>query len=300
MATPRMSCPSGGSFYACNGGSNFVGCCLNDPCTNGCSAGSLVSTSFDPSQFGEIPDQACGVGQSTSFFTCIYASQNNATFWGCCSANPCAAGSCPSSNLVGTVLNSNPALAAPFLMLNSSYATTASSSGTTAFATSTGNATASIVPASSEAQDSSTDVGAIAGGVVAGVVVLTALLLLLIFILRRRRKVATGPNANPHPPVEMRDSSQKGAADPYLSATKSPAFSSWTAGSTARPYSPGPPSYGGPQGYNPDGTYQQDVFAKHVSYELPGEHGQAELPSNERFQHGKPGTGLGIVAEDRQ
>jgi hypothetical protein len=61
MTTPNMSCPSGGTFWACGDGSRFVGCCASEPCSVGCPAGNLKSSSFDASQYGKIPGkQECG------------------------------------------------------------------------------------------------------------------------------------------------------------------------------------------------------------------------------------------------
>ena len=128
MVTPMMSCPSGGSFYACADGSLFVGYCLNNPCADGCSAGSLVLTSFDALRYNQILDQSCGAGKAQASFTCVYARENNSTFWGCCSINPCAAGSCPRNDILGAVLSNNAQEAAVFLSLNSSYTATVSES----------------------------------------------------------------------------------------------------------------------------------------------------------------------------
>ncbi|KAF1982573.1 hypothetical protein K402DRAFT_362713, partial [Aulographum hederae CBS 113979] len=62
---PNITCPDGGSFYACTTGAQFVGCCASNPCTsatNGCSAGLLRKMSFNPEQYGRIPDQQCSAG----------------------------------------------------------------------------------------------------------------------------------------------------------------------------------------------------------------------------------------------
>ncbi|EMF16674.1 uncharacterized protein SEPMUDRAFT_27757, partial [Sphaerulina musiva SO2202] len=69
--TPVMSCPSGGTFYACGDGSKFTGCCGSNPCTVGCPAGWLEPTSFDTSQYGVFADQQCSTGL---FYTCNFTS----------------------------------------------------------------------------------------------------------------------------------------------------------------------------------------------------------------------------------
>jgi hypothetical protein len=219
MATPSMSCPSGGDFYACSSGSMFVGCCLTNPCATGCFQGQLEAASFEASQYGDFSDQQCSAGK---FYTCIYTNENNATFWGCCQSNACSAGSCPSSDLAGAFLSNNPSEAEPYLSLNSSWVATATLSSATssisattsqAVTTSASSMTASSSPANAFATTSasssstttflpssnhSTNIGAIVGGVVGGLAVVGAIILGAIFLLRRRRAASTPPMAEAH------------------------------------------------------------------------------------------------------
>ncbi|EME80997.1 uncharacterized protein MYCFIDRAFT_76937 [Pseudocercospora fijiensis CIRAD86] len=79
MSTPpSMSCPSGGTFYACLNDSKFVGCCASNACgSTGCPAENLYAASFESSQYGQYSDQECDAGQ---FWT---RRDTTPPFWGC-------------------------------------------------------------------------------------------------------------------------------------------------------------------------------------------------------------------------
>ncbi|KAK3071135.1 hypothetical protein LTR53_009178 [Teratosphaeriaceae sp. CCFEE 6253] len=314
MVTPTVSCPSGGSFYACASGSRYVGCCLTNPCDTGCFAGQLVPASFEASQWGQFPDQQCDSG---AFYTCIYASQGNTTFLGCCASNACSAGSCSGDALAGAYLSNNPQEAAPFLSLNSSWLATATVSASLASATlatstasiesgtslysllmsassggssplaspaSTVDSASTIVSASTTATSapilphSTTNVGAIAGGAVGGFAVLAALVVALVWLLRRKKTHPSPPSAaQPEAVAEKYDAGPAlNTTDPYNKHASRSALSS-----PRPPYSPCPPSY------------VSDVDRRHMSYELPGET-QWEMDSGQRFHAYRPDRGLGI------
>jgi hypothetical protein len=101
-------CPSGGDWYACSSGSNFVGCCRIDPCVADCPIGDLEPASFDPAFYGKFPDQQCPKG--SQWYTCADATP---AFMGCCKSNPCESG-CPIGDLTPGFLSSNPADACAF------------------------------------------------------------------------------------------------------------------------------------------------------------------------------------------
>lgn len=198
-----MSCPAGGSFYACADGSNFVGCCGSNPCANGCPAGLLEPAGFDPNQYGQFGDQQCDAGL---FYTCIFDSQSSSTFMGCCKSNACSQKQCPTDDLAGAFLSDNPTKAAPFLALNGTVEIVASSSS--ASTTSTASPTVAGVGASSTTSSSSsatilpssqpqTNVGAIAGGAVGGFAVLMAFILGLLYLRHRQRKANTAAEPQP-------------------------------------------------------------------------------------------------------
>lgn len=165
----------------------------------------------------------------------------------------CAAGSCPSNDLMGGVLNSNSQLAAPFLGLNSSYLATASQSSSSTMMTimtenksvsptssltmvsTSSPTTASIsttmsgvaisttasptpVATATAPQPSSNSTGAIAGGVVGDFAVLAALVLGLIYLLRRNRSSAAAGSQAPSQPVQDRET----ASMPGTQFTHSP------------------------------------------------------------------------------
>ncbi|KAK3112443.1 hypothetical protein LTR53_011280 [Teratosphaeriaceae sp. CCFEE 6253] len=314
MVTPTVSCPSGGLFYACASGSRYVGCCLTNPCDTGCFAGQLVPASFEASQWGQFPDQECDSG---AFYTCIYASQGNTTFLGCCESNACSGGACAGDALAGAYLSNNPQEAAPFLSLNSSwlatatlsasvssttFATSAASIGTStslyssslsasSYGTSTSASPSSAVSSSSTtasasttvtsaplAPHPSTNVGAIAGGAVGGFAVLAALVVALVWLLRRKRTHQPPPIASQS---ETTAEKHDDGPAPGMTSDYSKHASTSALSSPRPPYSPNPPSY------------MSDADWRHVSHELPGET-QWEMDSGQRFHAYRPDRGLGI------
>ncbi|KAF2088292.1 hypothetical protein K490DRAFT_39912 [Saccharata proteae CBS 121410] len=146
------SCPNGGSWYSCGYGSRFVGCCRSEACANNCPAGNLEAASFDPSFYGQFPDQNCGNGE---WYSC------NATvppFLGCCTSNACnTASGCPSEDLGDGFLSNNP----------DSPTSSESASAT---------------------KSNSVSVGAIVGGVVGGICVLAIAVGIFFYMRRRKRK----------------------------------------------------------------------------------------------------------------
>ena len=113
-----LSCPSGGTWYACSSGVRFVGCCGTYPCDSGCPDGNLEPATFNSSEFptdesfNKLSDQSC-VDASTKWWKCNFTSP---PFLGCCSIDPCnSTVSCPRKNLVQGELSDVPALAAPYL-----------------------------------------------------------------------------------------------------------------------------------------------------------------------------------------
>ncbi|KAK0612017.1 hypothetical protein B0T14DRAFT_500980 [Immersiella caudata] len=126
-----LSCPAGGSFYICqNNATEFIGCCTTNPCADGsgnCPKSNLRTASFSGDSYSEIPAQQCagGSGSSALWYTC---QKNLPPFLGCCSTNPCAQGSCPSSDLAAASLSSNATSRAVFITMGAEPADPTSTS----------------------------------------------------------------------------------------------------------------------------------------------------------------------------
>ena len=192
----EVSCLTGGSYYACGSSSGFVGCCVADPCTNGCGAGSLKPMSFDKNLYGEIfPDQECSSG--SLWYTCA---ATDPPFMGCCKSNPCVQGHCPVNDLTAGFLSGNDKLAAPYLGTSSSSISTAAATSSSPTATSKPSASSEAAKVSSE----KIHPGAIAGGVI-GAAILVALLIATVLVCRRKRKAAA--------PIELMSHERKGLMD---------------------------------------------------------------------------------------
>ncbi|KAL1796941.1 hypothetical protein ACET3X_005481 [Alternaria dauci] len=156
-------CPKGGQWYACDaqGGSNFVGCCTNDPCSIGCQQGDIRPGGYNASHHGEFAGASCEV--NSDFYTCGFSG----TFWGCCKTDPCKAtpgAVCPTGDLV------------PAFMGRPEQ-----------FSTYGSNTTSATPSASSTPDDKKSNTGPIVGGVVGGVVGLAIIGLIIFFVLRKRR-----------------------------------------------------------------------------------------------------------------
>jgi hypothetical protein len=199
------SCPSGGNWYSCGYGSNFVGCCKSQPCDNDCPAGNLEPASFNINYYGQFPDQQCPKG--SQWYTCAYTKP---AFMGCCKSNPCEQNGCPTEDLTPGFLSSNPTDAAAFSPSGGSStvasSTTSSHSSSTissaaaststistrassaSTATSETSTTSTQSPTAITAVSKSAPVGAIAGGAAGGVAVLAIIIALLIYYCRHAAK----------------------------------------------------------------------------------------------------------------
>ncbi|KAK0730150.1 hypothetical protein B0H67DRAFT_548159 [Lasiosphaeris hirsuta] len=168
-----LSCPSGGSFYICQGNTTeFIGCCTTDPCTaayNGrCPAANLRASSFSADSYTDLPRQDCDDDKSFEiWYTCKF---NKPPFMGCCASNPCASGSCAAKDLRPAKLSAEPDLRANFLRADASASTTSASP--TASGTSTATA-ATAVPALSGSTG-------LSGGAIGGIVVGAAVIVVIV------------------------------------------------------------------------------------------------------------------------
>ena len=216
------SCPSGGTWYACETGSKFVGCCNSSPCVNGCPDGNLCPASFDPEFYGKFKDQECPKG--SRWYSCAYTSP---PFLGCCKSPACGTG-CPVGDLTAGFLSSNPYIAEGYL---SSLTSSASSSDKpTSTSRSTSATSATVIGSSSKpsaaaepiATSSSTKIstGAIAGGAVGGLAVIAILVILLLLYRKRRASTSSehiceldAPREKPTPMYKDGGSSESSTQD---------------------------------------------------------------------------------------
>ena len=247
------TCPSEGLFYACAEGSNFVGCCTADPCTNGCPDGNIQPVSYNPADHGNFPDASCGT--ASQFWTCA---SGNKTFWGCCKSNPCAQGqACPAGDLTPAFLDRPEQFRA--------YVTDISS---------TSSATAT--PTASSKPDSSSggsNTGAIVGGAVGGVLGLALIVAVLIFFLRRKKRNQK-PDGTSGPPYDAVPTVPAGEKHHHHTPAYPDAPPVYT--------SPNPNAYTNPQsGYT---TYAHYADSQEVQ-ELPADmtHNTAHSPNAQRF-----------------
>ena len=172
----QPSCPSGGNWYACGSGSNFVGCCTSEPCANSCPDGNLEPASFNSSYYGQFPDQQCPTG--SRWYSCAYT---DPPFLGCCKSSPCAGG-CPVGDLTAGFLSSNPAVAGAFSPSPAiPSATTATSSSLSARSSSSSTGPPASMSSSKASITStthhSTPIGIIIGATVGGIAILVVALL---------------------------------------------------------------------------------------------------------------------------
>ncbi|KAI5370160.1 hypothetical protein Slin15195_G010380 [Septoria linicola] len=259
----NMTCSQGGEFYACGEGSRFVGCCASDPCSVGCAAGNLKTTSFDTAQYGQIPDQHCSTGL---FYTCNFTTP---AFWGCCTTSACAGSQgCAATALAGAFLSTNTALAAPFLALNETWE--GSDQGTA-----TDQPADPVVTADSS---SSSNTGTVAGGVVGGIAGLALILLGFLWLYRRQRRRAGAPV-----PESTEDSGKAQVQELSHDASTAVGLKelppNWTSSPSMPSYHSSPEFQNGEWSPRPPSYYTNDPRAKsqHMSYELPGSQAGVEM-----------------------
>ena len=177
------SCPLNVTFYACDFGERFLGCCVNDSpaytCTHGCLQEDLLPASFEKENYDDITRAACTSGD---WWSCA---NTTPPFLGCCLSDPCLGG-CPPSDLRAAIFSPNqtdnplysaipdtPAAAssAPIAALPTPVHTTGA----------THSATTSPPPTHKNA------IGRIVGGVIGGIVIMAGIFLGVVLLYRRLR-----------------------------------------------------------------------------------------------------------------
>lgn len=162
-STPSFypTCPnSTNTFYVCDFGSRFLGCCDFDStahvCNDGCA--NVLPASFEAQYYNDVTKNDCSDG--SEWYTCEFTTP---TFFGCCRSNACDSDNgCPSENLTSAILSTDATAKAPWYPIASETSSTSSHRYT---------------------------VGAVAGGVIGGVVcgfLLTFLVGEILFYHRRK------------------------------------------------------------------------------------------------------------------
>jgi len=264
--SPNYHCPAGVKYYACATGSRFVGCCAIDPCSQGCPAGNLEPTEFNPLAHGKYPDPTCGIGSQP--WTCV---NGNITFWGCCKTNPCANGAvCPEADLTPAFWD-RPEQSSHYISTTSSATPSASASET------------------AKAESSSSNTGPIVGGVVGGILGLAIIIGAVIFFLRKKKNAEQPHNTGP--PYDAVPTGEKHGyvqGSPNVDGKK--LFSQFPIqlGSPNIPFL-APPMYSSPNPNNPNSGYTTYAHY-HESHsqeiqELPADISTnvQESPNNQRY-----------------
>ena len=183
-----ITCPLNVTFYACDFGERFLGCCENgsaaDTCTNGCPQQDLLAASFEKQYYDGITASACTRGE---WWTC---ENTLPPFLGCCLSNPCLSG-CPPSDLTAAIFSQNQtnnplysaittAIVATSSMASPSFSTAAPS---TPLQTTGAAHSATTRPLSIKR----TSTRGIVGGVVGSVVAVVAIFVGVLLLYRRRK-----------------------------------------------------------------------------------------------------------------
>ncbi|KAH7406141.1 hypothetical protein DE146DRAFT_754123 [Phaeosphaeria sp. MPI-PUGE-AT-0046c] len=249
MSNITFTCPSGGKWYTCPGGS-FVGCCGVDPCASGCKQGDLQQGGFALADFGTFSDASCEAG--SNFWTC--APSASQSFWGCCKSNPCnntPAATCRQGDLTPAFLGSPDKLKAYL--------------------------------GAGEGGKKSSSNGAVIGGAIGGGLAAAIIIGVLVFFFCRRRKrnqkiahAETGANAST--PM-MKDGSQDntnrlstqyGQSPPPTYSSPDPNFYQSMSPAKGNPYQPNQQMYGH------EGAAPQELPAELAS---PAQNRYSELPA---------------------
>ena len=182
------SCPLNVTFYACDFGDRFLGCCENGSpaniCTNGCPQEDLLPATFEEKYYDYVTRAACTRGD---WWSCANVSP---PFLGCCLSNPCLGG-CPPSDLTAAIFSQNqtdnPLYSAISDAPAAASSTTSSSTSTAASSTSvrTTGAARSATTRPSSTHKKSTE--GIVGGVVGSILALGAIFIGVLMLLRRKK-----------------------------------------------------------------------------------------------------------------
>ncbi|KAL6720914.1 hypothetical protein ACLMJK_000013 [Lecanora helva] len=211
MSSIHAQCPSNSTFFACDYGTRFLGCCLsthssNEVCGIGCPPSSLTSLSFDKQYYNRVTEGSCGSSEG-KWYTCP---DSDPPFLGCCKSNPCQPGGCPYGGLVPATLSENqaqqaayaPAIEGPSSISSSTSRSSATSSSapltTSAIAATTvaSTATAAVPSAAATSKEASSSapstpaiIGAVVGGLIGGILISLGVAASVIYYKRRKTQL---------------------------------------------------------------------------------------------------------------
>ena len=208
MSSIHAQCPSNSTFFACDYGTRFLGCCLstlssNEVCGTGCLSSSLTSLSFEKEYYNQVTTGACGSSEG-KWYTCP---DTDPPFLGCCKSNPCQAGGCQAGALVPASLSEDQAQQAAYapviegptttsggvatsssvpITSSVSFISTATPDTTTSPKASVTSSAAATSSEASSAPSTAVTVGAVLGGLLGGIFLSLAIAILFIFYKRRK------------------------------------------------------------------------------------------------------------------
>lgn len=183
------SCPLNVTFYACDFGERFLGCCKNGSpaniCTNGCPQEDLLPATFEEEYYDYVTRAACTTGD---WWSCANISP---PFLGCCLSNPCLGG-CPPSNLTAAIFSQNQTdnplySAIPNAPAAATSSAASSSTSMVASPTSVRTTAAAYSDTASPSPFSKNLTKKVVGGVVGGIVAVACILLGVMLFYRRLR-----------------------------------------------------------------------------------------------------------------
>ena len=184
------SCPLNVTFYACDFGERFLGCCLNgspaDTCTHGCPQEDLLAASFEEEYYSYTTRSACTSGD---WWSCTRTAP---PFLGCCLSNPCQGG-CPPSDLRAAIFTpnqtGNPLYSAILGIPATASSTALSSASMNALPNPVHTAGATHSATTSPTPIRKNSIGGLVGGIVGGIVAVAGILLGVLLLYRRRNSV---------------------------------------------------------------------------------------------------------------
>lgn len=176
------SCPLNITFYACDFGERFLGCCVNgspaNTCTHGCPQEDLLPANFEKEDYDYISRAACTSGD---WWSCANTAP---PFLGCCLSNPCLDG-CPPSDLRAAIFSQNQTDNPLYSAIHDTPAAASSMSIAAASPTPVLTTGAAHSAAAGPSPIHKNSTGEIVGGIIGGVAAVAGILLGVVLLYRR-------------------------------------------------------------------------------------------------------------------